>query len=62
MWGYDKETISVILPEKGQHSTVLDKFGEPYVVERGLKIGFDLTPKERKQNARKTSWEKSHTV
>lgn len=49
-WDEPQRTIYVIEGADHRYSSVLDKNGQPFLFERQLKIGFDLTPKKNNDN------------
>lgn len=52
-WWYNTSSQTIVVwedpPEK--QSMVMDVHGEPYIIRNKVKMGFDLTPKDKK-NAR----------
>ena len=49
MSSWDGSVVNpTVYVENGQESWVLDSNGNPYVVTKRYKIGFDLTPKAQK--------------
>lgn len=53
MWQEDEinlPTITVFDDPPEKISSVLDARGNPYIVKRQIKMGFDLSPKKDKTN------------
>jgi len=48
-WWDGKVQNPVVYVEDGMESWVLDANGNPFVVTKRYKMGFDLTPKDKQQ-------------